>query len=206
MRSFLRFSLLACCLLALNGCFLIKKPDKSNIELRKKNQELEARVTELQSKSAGDVATIQSLQGKAGTLPTLPQDRLVKLFTTHDISLGRLTGGADLDPAKPGDEGLKVYLTPLDESGDRLKAAGSFKVDAFDSSSEKGTKVGSWSVDVTAARGSWSSVLNRYNYVLTLPWQTAPTSDRLHLDVTFVDELTGREFKKSMDVTVTRPK
>jgi hypothetical protein len=204
-RAVIRTVLLACCVPALSGCFLVKKPDKSNIELRKKNQELESRIGDLQRKSEGDVATIRSLQDKAGILPTLPQDRLAKLFTTHDISLGRLTGGADLDPAKPGDEGLKVYVTPLDESGDPLKAAGSFKIDAFDPSPEKGARVGTWSIDATAARAAWSSVLNRYNYVLMLPWQTPPAGNQLHIDVTFVDELTQREFKKSTDVTVTRP-
>jgi hypothetical protein len=51
----------------------------------------------------------------------------------------------------------------------------------------------------------WSSVLNRYNYVLTLPWQTPPTGDTLHLEVTFNDELTQGRFKKAVDVPVERP-
>ena len=201
----LQFALLACCLPALGGCFLFKSPDKANIELRKKNQELETRVAELERKSAGDAAMIDSLQNRAGSLPTLPRERLAKLFTTHDITLGKLTGGADLDAAKPGQEGLKVYVTPLDETGDPIKAAGLFTVEAFDLSRDQKPKIGTWTFDAEATRQAWSSVLNRYNYVLTLPWQTPPTGDSLHLEVTFTDELTQARFKKAVDVPVERP-
>jgi hypothetical protein len=189
----------------LGGCFLIKKPDKANIELRKQNQDQQGRITELERSAQGDAARIQALQDRVGTLPTLPQDRLKRLFTTHDIQLGRLTGGADLDPDKPGQEGLRVYLTPLDEMGDQLKAAGAIRVEAYEPSRDEGAKIGSWTFDAGATRGLWSSVLNRYNYVLSLPWQTPPTGPSLHLQVTFVDELTQGEFTKTVDVAVQPP-
>lgn len=189
----------------LGGCFLIQKPDKANIELRKKIQEAEAQLAETRLKSEADAATIRSFEERIGTLPTLPQDRLDKLFTTHDLKLGRLTGGADLDPKTPGHEGLKIYATPIDQAGDALKAAGTFTVDAFDLSRETNPKIGHWTFDVAASRAGWTSVLNRYNYVLTLPWQTPPSGPKLHLDVTFVDELTQRRFVKSIDVTVDVP-
>ena len=196
---------IACLLPLLGGCFLIKNPDKANIALRKENQEQQARIQELERKAQGDDAMIRSLQEQKGTLPTLPRDRLQKLFTTHDIKLGRLTGGADLDPARPGHEGLKVYLTPLDETGDQLKAAGTITVEAFDLSRGEGAKIGTWMFDVPAARETWTSVLNRYNYVLTCPWQTPPSGADVHLAVTFADELTQGVFKKTADVKVDVP-
>jgi hypothetical protein len=149
---------------------------------------------------------IDSLQNRVGTLQTLPRERLAKLFTTHDIKLGKLTGGADLDVAKPGQEGLKVYVTPVDESGDALKAAGSFTVEAFDVSRENKPKIGSWTVEGDAAKQAWSSVLNRANYVLTLSWQTVPTGETLHLEITFIDELTQARFKKAIDVPIQPPR
>jgi hypothetical protein len=167
------------------------------------NQRLQGEVDELRRKSEGDTAMIRSLQDRAGTLPTLPHERLKRLFTTHAIQLGRLTGGADLDPAKPGHEGLRVFVTPLDETGDPLKAAGAITVEAFDLSRGEGAKVGTWNFDPAATRAAWSSVLNRYNYVVTCPWQQAvPAGPNLHLVVTFVDELTQGRFTKSADVTV----
>src|SRR5215213_7567561 len=102
------------------GCFLIKSPDKANIALRKQNQELQAKVDELQRRQTGDAAMIAALQDKSGTLQTLPRERLERMFTTHDLKLERLTGGADLDASKPGQEGLKVHVAPLDQTGDPI--------------------------------------------------------------------------------------
>lgn len=201
----LQLALFACCLWALGGCTLFKKPDKANIELRKQNQNLEAVIKDLEHKSAGDAAMIDSLQNRVGTLPTLPRERLAKLFTTHDIKLGRLTGGADLDVSKPGQEGLKIFVTPVDETGDALKAAGSFIVEAFDLSRENKPKIGTWTVEGDTAKQAWSSVLNRANYVLTLPWQTVPKGETLHLEITFIDELTQARFRKTIDVAVQPP-
>jgi hypothetical protein len=202
-RPYVFIGVIAAILPFVGGCVLIKKPSKANIDLRKKNQELQSRVEELEHKSAGDAAMIRGLQEKSGVLPTLPHDRLAKLFTTHDLKLGKLTGGADLDPQKPGDEGLKVYATPVDETEDPLKAAGAFTVEAFDTSRGSGEKIGEWSFDVAASRKLWSSVLGRHNYVLTCPWQqNRPAGGNLHLKITFVDELTQAKFEKTIDVKV----
>jgi hypothetical protein len=189
----------------LGGCFLVKKPNKANVELRKENQDLRDRVKELERQHEADAARIRGLEQRVGTLPTLPQDRLDELFTTHDIKFGKLTGGADLDPARPGHEGLKVYVTPIDRAGDEIKAAGTFTVEAFDVSGTQPATVGRWTFDDAAAREAWSSVLNRYNYVLTCPWQTPPTGPNLHVSVTFVDELTQGKFTRTIDVTVEPP-
>lgn len=193
-------------LAASGGCGLIGGPrNTANIDLRKENQALRDQIAGLERQAQADAAMIRSHQDAAGTLATLPRDRLGNLFTTHDITLGRLTGGADLDPKRPGHEGLKVYVTPTDGDGDPLKAAGAFTVEAFDLSRGDGVKVGSWTFDVAAARRQWSSVLNRYNYVLTCPWQTTPGGDSLHVVVTFLDELTRGTFKRTVDVTVEAP-
>lgn len=188
------------------GCGLIGGPrNTANIHLRKENQALAAKVAELERLRQGDAAAIRAHDEKVGTLKTLPRERLDRLFTTHDIKLGRLTGGADLDAKQPGHEGLKVYVTPTDGSGDQLKAAGTITVEAFDLSGAEGAKVGSWNFDVDATRRAWSSVLNRYNYVLTCEWQTPPAGNSLHVVVTFADELTQGVFKKAVDVTVEPP-
>src|SRR4051794_17481142 len=81
-------------LVALTGC---GSPNVASIEVRKQNQSLRDEVDTLKRAREADAATNKSLQEKVGTVPTLPQDRLEKLFTTHGLALGRLTGGADLD-------------------------------------------------------------------------------------------------------------
>jgi hypothetical protein len=202
--------LFICCAVSplggVGGCSsLIKKPNKANIVLRKQNQAEQTRIEELERQHEADTARIHGFEQKAGTLPTLPQDRLDKLFTTHDLKLGKLTGGADLDPGKPGQEGQKVHVTPIDQDGDQLKAAGTFTVEAFDVSDTQPALVGKWTFDAAAAAKAWTSVLNRYEYVLTCPWQRPPTGSSLHLSVTFLDALTQGKFTKTIDVTVEPP-
>jgi hypothetical protein len=190
------------CAILLTGC---GSPNVASIEVRKQNQSLREELETLKRAREADAATIQSLQQQVGTLPTLPQDRLEKLFTTHGLTLGRLTGGADLDREKPGDEGLKIYATPTDDQGESLKAAGSFTVEAYDLTTNPPATVGKWTFDTKAARQQWlGSVLARA-FVLTCPWQTPPQHAELTVKVTFRDELTGRDFHQQKVVKVHLP-
>src|SRR4051812_4268427 len=91
------------------------KPNAANIVVRKENQTLHGEVEQLRRELEASRATIESLQRQATTVPVLPQDRIEKLVTTAGIRLKRLSGGADIDPNKPGDEALKVYIEPFDE-------------------------------------------------------------------------------------------
>src|SRR6185436_3713615 len=120
--------------------------------------------------------------------PSLPADRLAKLFTTTDIQLGRLTGGADLDPDRPGDEGLKVYVTPVDNSGQKFKAAGAIVVEAFDlAAPAASSRVGRWEFSVENAAKYWSGALLRYEYVLPCPFEKRPAHTDVTVKVTFTD-------------------
>jgi hypothetical protein len=178
-------------------------PDKANIALRKQNQQLHEQITTLQRVHQADQATLAGLQA-GSTVPTLPQDRLEQLFTVHGFSIGRLTGGADLDRERPGDEGLKVYVTPTDQQGDALKAAGSFEVEAFDLALEGNQKIGAWSFPLQEAQKNWYGALLKC-YVLSCPWQAAPRHARLTVKITFTDALTGRRFTQQKVVEVRPP-
>jgi hypothetical protein len=183
-------NILTLLLLAATGC---GSPNTASIVVRKQNQDLQDQIATLTRAREADAATIRGLQERIGTVPTLSQERLEKLFTTHGIKLGKLTGGADLDRNKPGDEGIKVYITPFDDDGEPLKAAGSFVIEAFDLAA-KTPELGKWTFDASAARKAWNGAVLSHQYVLTCPWQKPPQHDELTIKVTFHDELTGREF------------
>src|SRR2546423_11300185 len=110
------------------GIFLIgcATPNTANIELRKQIDQLQSQLADLKRQHEADQATIAGLKSEH-TIATLPEDRLAQLVTTHGLKFGRLTGGADLDPNKPGDEGIKLVVCPIDDQGQALKAAGSFE-------------------------------------------------------------------------------
>jgi hypothetical protein len=196
--------LLALCAIvaaALAGC---GHPDQANIELRKQKQALESKLETMQRERAADAATIRSLESRATTVPVLPEERLAKLFTVHGLSLGRLTAAADLDPQKPGDEGLKVYVVPTDDDGQPLKAAGSFIVEAFDLARSGVNRVGRWEFTADQARQNWYSLLTLYTYILPCPWQSGPPEHpQLTLRVSFTDELTHRTFTAQKILKIT---
>lgn len=179
-------------------------PSAANTELRKKNQDLSDQIAALIRIHEADQATIRGLQERIGTIPTLPQERLDKLYTVHGLELGRLTGGMDMDPSKPGDEGIKVYAYPTDDDGEPIKAAGSFVVEAFDLAA-KSPEVGRWTFDLETTRKAWIGALLTHDFVLTCPWQHVPMHEEMTIKVTFHDELTAREFSAQTVVTVKLP-
>jgi len=185
------------------GC---STPSKANIELRKQIQQLERDNKELVRQHASDQRVIEGLRDRVGTIPTLPTSRLARLFIVQGIEFGRLTGGADLDPQKPGDEGLAVYVFPIDQNGDKLKAAGSFDIWAFDLAEPKDSLVGHWHFDVQQAMQGWNGTLLEYSYALICPWQKAPKHADLTVKVTFLDELTQTPFTAQRVVHVNLPR
>lgn len=195
------FSLLLSTLFLLSGC---TTPSKANIHLRKVNQDLRDQVAQLQRVHEADRAKIHGLESSAATLPTLPPDRLDRLYTVHGLRIGRLTGGADLDPKKPGDEGLKIYVVPTDQDGQDLKAAGTFTIQAFDLDEAAKSEIGRWQFDSEQSRASWYGPL-LYSYVLTCPWQTPPQHRKLTIRITFQDTLTGRRFRTQKVVEIELP-
>ena len=185
-------------------CTSCSSPSTANIELRKEKQTLQDQIADLNRVHQADQATIQGLQNQIGTLPTLPQNRLDQLFTVHGLELGRLTGGADLDPKTAGDEGIKVYATPTDDDGEPLKAAGTFVVEAFDLAAQT-PLIGKWTFDLASTRRAWIGQFLAHNFVLTCPWQHPPAHQDLTIKVTFHDELTQREFPAQTVIKVKLP-
>jgi hypothetical protein len=193
----------AAMLLSVAGC---PGPSRANIELRRQNQELRSRIEELRRTRDADLARIQSLERERTTVPTLPQEQLDRLFTAHGLRFGRLTGGADLNPEQPGDEGLRIQVVPIDGMGQPLKAAGTFEVDAFDLERTHSPLIGRWSFSIEEARESWFGTGLLYTYVLICPWQdVVPQRPELTVRVTFTDELTGRVFTEQRTVQIRLP-
>lgn len=188
-------------LLAAVGCHA---PNQANIELRKQNQQLQAKIGDLQRRHEADQATIRGLQSRATTVPVLPQDELAELFTTLGLDFGRLTGGYHPDANQSGDTMLKIYVVPVDGAGDEIKAAGTFRVELFDLALGATNRVGKWDFDLQAAKADWYGPL-LYSYVLDCPWQTVPVHRKLLARVTFTDELTHRIFVADRHVTVQPP-
>lgn len=193
--------LAAGCLCA--GC--LGKPNQANIVLRKENQQLHSQLDQLKNQHEMDANVIAGWQARAPSEPTLPPAELDKLYTTHGIRLGKLTGGINLDPNQPGDQALKVYVILSDQSGQEFKAAGTITVEAFDLAAKE-PLVGRWQFDLEQARQNWYGYfLIDYYYAVICPWPVAPRHPDLTVKVTFVDELTKLPFTTQGVVRVALP-
>jgi len=192
---------LSCCL-AIAGC---GGPNSANVALRRENQKLADQVKQLNLQHDGDQRVIAGLRERQGSILTLPTTRLAQLYTTHSIEFGRLTGGANLDPAKPGDEGLLIYAVPYDQDGQVLKAAGSFDIEAFDLAEPANQTIGKWHFGLNESKAAWNGTVLTYWYVLTCPWQTIPRHPDITIRMTFVDELTQTQFSAQRVIHVNLP-
>jgi outer membrane murein-binding lipoprotein Lpp len=189
--------------LTLAGC-ISNTPNQANIELRKQNQQLRDQIEQLNRRHDADRATIRGLQAGA-TVAVLPQSRLDQLFTTAGLKFGILTGGYHPNPDRPGDTMLKIYVDPIDQQGDCLKAAGSFHVELFDLALRSGNRIGTWDFDLPTAKSDWYDGGLLEEYVLDCPWQTVPTHAKLLAHVTFTDALTHRIFTVDKEVKIEPP-
>lgn len=183
------------------GCF--PKPNKANIALRKEVQSLSQQVADLESRHKANQAQIASLEANR-TIPTLPNEKLQRLFTASGLKFKNLTIGQDLDKTRPGDEGFKICVTPLDQFGEEFKSAGSLRVELFDLAAKE-PRLGEWSFDTAQTQRMWLSTPVIDGYVLTFPWQTAPTNAALIVKATFTEELTGRVFSAQDKLSIDLP-
>jgi outer membrane murein-binding lipoprotein Lpp len=190
--------LLAAMLLA--GC---ANPSEANIELRKENQQLRDQVGQLEKQHAADQASLAAA-ARPGVQMLAP-DRLDALVTAAMLKINDATGG-DRSVAGMGyDDRLKIYVVPTDKYGDAIKAAGSFRVQAFDLAEKDDQSIGDWNFPALDYEKNFYGKYMSYTYVLDCPWQKPPGHGELTVKITFVDALTQRELVVQTVVHVTPP-
>jgi hypothetical protein len=150
--------------------------------------------TKLARKDADEARSqFAARQKRIDTLVGLGPDRLQKLFYPTSLKLGQYTGGSDLD-AQDGDDGVKVFLRPIDANGDTIKAAGSVTIQLYDLAQPPDkTLIGEYKWTIEQVVKAFSSGFMAYHYTFTCPWRNGPPAhDQITVRVAFVDYLTGK--------------
>ena len=117
----------------------------------------------------------------------------------ESVRIGRYTNLYDKD--KDGvKEKLIVYLQPMDENGDIVKAAGSVEVQLWDME-KKGNQalLGTWRVSAEELKKLWLASFMTINYRMTFDIAeklTQPQQTQLTVKAVFTDHLTGKTFKE----------
>jgi hypothetical protein len=132
------------------------------------------------------------------TLAGLPEDvRLESLYSLKSVKIGRYSGFYDKD--KDGkNEKLIVYIRPIDEEGDEVKAGGTVDVQLWDlNKADNEALLGEWRVQPDELKEVWYATLVTINY--RLMFDIADKVDNFEhimtVKVTFTDYLTGKVFK-----------
>ena len=195
-----------CCLLLAAlcgaGCDLQVELAKANDQLRasrEENEKLKADQLAVQQVVADQQKLIQTLRG-------LGEKRLELLFHVTAIKLGRYTGGLDVY-GEGGDDGVRVYLRPVDRDGHALKAAGDVRIRLFDLAAKPAESLlGEYEFPVEAAAKQWQAGFITYHYRFDCRWKSRrPKNPEVTVRASFTDYLTGKTFTAQKVCTVKPP-
>ena len=125
-------------------------------------------------------------------------DRLENIYQTSRIKITRYTNLYDKDKDSMYEK-LIVYIQPIDQEGDIVKATGAVDVQLWDiNNPDDKALIGQWKVNSSQLRKLWFDTIVTINYRLEfdldekLEKPTAP----LTVKVVFTDYITGKTFNE----------
>ena len=190
--------LLSCvfCLYFIAGC---ENANSIKTPLVEQIGNLTEQKTQLENQLEQTRAENKQLKKQMHVLSGLPgQVKGENLYRLGKIVIGGYTGFFDKD--KDGEkEKLIVYIQPIDEEGDIVKATGAVDVQLWDLNKEEGQALLSqWNVEPGELKKLWFATLITINYRLTFDIADKVKSfdEPLTVKVTFTDYLSGKVFKE----------
>jgi hypothetical protein len=180
--------------LLLIGCGIgSERKDPLEIKVQKIAQEKTELMRELQQTRAEN----EQLAEQIKALSHFPEDKTFNPYQIERIKITRFTNFYDKnDDGKR--ETLIVYVQPIDEDGDVIKAAGTMDVQLWNLNNLNGqAMLSEWQIDPNDLRHLWYDTLVSANYRLTFdaPENLDVLVDPLTVKVTFTDYLTGEIFR-----------
>ncbi len=168
-------------------------------KLREQNEKLTQQLVDCQHQLIMQKTQIENLQ-KFG------RNRLEDMIRLERITLEKLTGGYDSNH-DGYDDGIVVYLQPIDTDGHIVKVAGSVKVKLF-SLDSKPRLIGRIELTPSQLRKTWIGSLWTNHYTIKCPFSITPKTTDITVRVEFTELLTGKTFvaQKRVQVKVKIPR
>ncbi len=197
----------ASCVLTGIGC--TPPPDEGLKTLHQRSDALQVENDRLERELLKRDGKIGDLIAQVEQLQALGPDRLAKLFVVDHIQLVSRTGGGDFDGV-PGDDGVTVYLRPVDADGHVLKAAGEIIVELLDTSVPGDpVSLGRYIYnDPEQLRKLWYGGFLTDHYTIKCAWSPdvgLPRTREVLIKATFYDFITGQRFAASKLIEVALP-
>lgn len=194
MNKIMSIAVLLTAMTALGGCGGSSGRDA----LWEKIDRLQTQKNELQSRADKLETENQQLLDQCHSLDSIdPALRLSALDRLDRIEIGSYT--RLIDDNKDGTlDTLAVYITPIDQAEDTVKAPGQVRVQLWhlDEAAPQ-PLVGEWTVSPEQLKTCWGHALTSRYYRLKfdLPQSLGDKTDDLTLKVEFTDYLTGKHLK-----------
>lgn len=155
---------------------------------------------------AAQQTQIQTLTTQLDAVRGIDADDLKRIFHPEKIVIGDLSGGYDRDE-QPGDDGVVVYVKPVDQTGDVIKAAGDIRIQLYDlAEAPARSLVGEYDIPIEESRKLWYGKLWTSHYTIYCPWTGAtPAHSEITVRVTFIDYLTKRVMTAQKPVAIELP-
>ena len=160
--------------------------------------------TQLREQIEESEKEVEQLKEQVQVLSGLPGEEKAKnLYNVQKIKVTRYTNLYDKD----GDgryETLIVYLQPIDEEGDVVKATGSVDVQLWNLNKKEADKalLGEWHVGAGELKKLWFATIVTINYRMTYDVSEiiSEYKEALTVKVTFTDYVTGKVFKEQKEI------
>ena len=187
----------------LTGCAQNQTADKlikcqnENIDLKERNEKLHKELVDAQQ-------AIQRQNQQIKNLEKLGPARVEQLTRVDRIDLDRQTGGYD-DNSDRYDDGVAIYLRPIDAKGHTIKAAGSLRVNLFQLDGDEPKILGQcdFTSDELTQNGAGRFWTNPYS--VRCPFKTKPTSSNITAQVEFTELLPGNPFVSQKLIEIKLP-
>jgi hypothetical protein len=165
----------------------------AEVTLRKEVSELRETIKKKDGELATQKATIDQLEKQLEVARGLSEADLKLIYYPVKLEIERLSGGESYDN-KPGDDGVTVFLRPIDRDGDAIKVAGSIRIQLYDLAAPPDQNlIGEYYIPVEQSGKLWYGQLCTYHYAIKCPFPNGPPK---HTEVTIrailVDYLTKR--------------
>jgi len=185
------------CLLFSVFCLFAAGCQSSN--LAKEVKTLRQEKAELKNQIEQSKSEAEQLKNQVHVLSNLPPEvRLEDLYDLQKIKITRYTNLYDKDKDGKKEE-LLVYIQPIDEEGDIVKATGAVDVQLWDLNKEDGqAQLGQWHVTPGELKTLWYATLITINYRLPFDVADKITGEEkaLAVKVTFTDYPSGKVFEE----------
>ena len=175
---------------------------KENESLRTSSRRLERTIEQRD-------ATISRLTQQVTNLQQLGDQRPVTLFAPVKLEIASLSRGSDFD-GQPGDDGVTVYLRPVDSDGDAVKAVGRVRIQLLETGVTGQPRViGNYPFDdPKELREMWHGRLATQHFTIRCPFPPnvdLPANRLVEVRVEFLDFLSGATLTTSKQVPISFP-